>query len=44
MNFKKRLKKDLKLIEKYVFKPIFWLEKLMKLTCNKLWNEYQHMF
>jgi hypothetical protein len=31
-------------IEKYVFKPTFWLEKLMKLICNKLRNEDQHMF
>jgi len=34
----------LKLIEKYVFKSTFWLEKLMKLICNKLGNEDQHMF
>jgi hypothetical protein len=44
MNFKSRLKVHLKLIEKYVFKPIFWIEKLMKLICNKLKNEAQHMF
>ncbi len=30
--------------EKYVFKPTFWLETLMKLICNKLGNEDQHMF
>jgi hypothetical protein len=29
---------------KNVFKPTFWLEKLMKLICNKLGNENQHMF
>ncbi len=29
--------------KKYVFKPIFWLEKLMKFICNKLGNEDQHM-
>ncbi len=29
---------------KNVFKPTFWLEKLMKLICNKLRNEDQHMF
>jgi hypothetical protein len=39
MNFKSRLKVHLKLIEKFVFKPTFWLEKLMKLICNKLENE-----
>jgi hypothetical protein len=26
-----------------VFKPIFWFKKLMKLICNKLGNENQHM-
>jgi hypothetical protein len=40
MNFKNTFETD----EKYVFKPTFWLEKLMKLMCNKLRNEYQHMF
>jgi hypothetical protein len=30
--------------KKYVLKLTFWLEKLMRLTCNKLENEYQHMF
>jgi hypothetical protein len=44
MNFKSKLKIHLKPIEKYVFKPIFWLEKLIKLMCNKLGNENQHMF
>jgi hypothetical protein len=44
MNLKNRLKVHLKPIEKYVFKPTFWLEKLMKLICNKLRNEDQHMF
>jgi len=39
MNFKSRLKVHLKLIEKFVVKPTFWLEKLMKLICNKLENE-----
>jgi len=34
----------LKPTEKYVFKPIFWLEKLMKLIHNKLGNEDQHFF
>jgi hypothetical protein len=29
---------------KNVFKPTFWLEKLMKLTYNKLGNQDQHMF
>jgi hypothetical protein len=29
--------------KKYVFKPTFWLEILMKLICNKLGNE-EHMF
>jgi hypothetical protein len=27
-----------------MFKPIYWLEKLMKLICNELGNEDQHMF
>jgi hypothetical protein len=44
MNLKSRLKIHLKLTEKYVFKPTFWLGKLMKLTCNKLGNQNQHMF
>jgi hypothetical protein len=44
MNFKNRLKIHLKPIEKYVFKPIFWFKELMTLICNKLGNEYQHMF
>jgi hypothetical protein len=44
MNLKSTLKVQLKTIEKYVFKPIFWLEKLMKLICHKLGNENQHMF
>jgi hypothetical protein len=39
MNFKSRQKIHLKPIEKYVLKPTFWLEKLMKLICNKLGNE-----
>jgi len=34
----------LKPIEKYVFKPTIWLENLMKLMCNKLGNEDQHLF
>jgi hypothetical protein len=44
MNLKNRQKAHLKLIEKYVFKPIFCVEKIMKLICNKLGNEDQHMF
>jgi hypothetical protein len=44
MNLKSKLKIHLKPTEKYVFKPSFWLEKLMKLMCNKLGNEDQHMF
>jgi len=44
MNFKSRLKIHLKPIEKYVFKFISWLENLMKLICNKLGNEDQHIF
>ncbi len=44
MNFKSKLKLRLKLTKKYVFKHTFWLEKLMKLICNKLRNENQHMF
>jgi len=44
MNFKSRLKIYLKPTEKYVFKSIFWLEKLMKLICIKLGNEDQHIF
>ncbi len=45
MNFKNKiLKIHLKLIEKYVFKHIFWFKKLMKLICHKLNNEDQHMF
>jgi hypothetical protein len=44
MNLKSKLKVYLKPTKKHVFKLIFWLEKLMKLTCNKLGNEYQHMF
>jgi hypothetical protein len=44
MNFLSSLKIHLKQIEKYLFKPTFWLEKLMKLLCNKLRNEDQHMF
>jgi hypothetical protein len=27
-----------------MFKPTFWLRKLMKLICHKLRNENQHMF
>ncbi len=27
-----------------MFKPIFWVFKLIKLICNKLGNENQHMF
>jgi hypothetical protein len=44
MSFLNKLKIHLKLIEKYVFKPTFWFEKLMKLICNKLGYEDQHMF
>jgi hypothetical protein len=44
MNLKSRLKKHLKPIEKYLLKHTFWLEKLMKLMCNELGNEYQNMF
>jgi hypothetical protein len=44
MDFLNRKKIHLKPTEKYVFKPTFWLEKLMKLICNKLRNEDQHMF
>jgi hypothetical protein len=39
MDFENKKKKHLKPSEKYVFKPTFWLEKLMKLICNKLRNE-----
>jgi hypothetical protein len=44
MNFKSRLKVYSKLTKKHVFKLTFWLEKLMKLICNKLGYEDQHMF
>jgi hypothetical protein len=44
MNFKSKLKIHLKLIEQYMFKLTFWLQKLMKLICQKLGNEDQHMF
>jgi hypothetical protein len=44
MNFKSRQKIHLKPTKKYVFKPTFWLEKLMKMICNKLRNEDQHTF
>jgi len=44
MNFKNRYKIHLKPTEKCVLIPTFWLENLMKLICNKLGNEYQHMF
>jgi hypothetical protein len=45
MNFKIDKKKIcLKLHKIYVFKPIFFLEKIMGLICNKLGNENQHMF
>jgi len=43
MNLKNRWKIHLKPTEKYMFKPIFWLEKSMKLICHKLGNEDQHM-
>jgi hypothetical protein len=42
--FEKKIKITFETDWKYVFKPIFWLEKLMKLICNKLGNEDQHMF
>jgi hypothetical protein len=44
MNFKSTLKVHLKLIEKYLFKRTFWVKNLMKLICNMLRNEAQHMF
>jgi hypothetical protein len=44
MNLKCRLNVHLKPTKKYVFKPTFWFKKLMKLICNKLRNEDQHMF
>ncbi len=44
MNFLNRKKIHLKLTKKYMFKPTFWLEKLMKLICHKLGNKNQYMF
>jgi hypothetical protein len=44
MNLKNRWKVRLKPIEKYMFKPTFWLKFIIKLICHKLGNEYQHMF
>jgi hypothetical protein len=42
--FKINQKNKFEIDWKNVFKPIFWLEKLMKLICKKLGNEDQHMF
>jgi hypothetical protein len=44
MNLKSNSKVHSKPTKKYVFKPTFWLEKLMKLIGNKLGNEDRHMF